>query len=100
MLGLVENPDILRSIGKKRGKILVGFALETESLERNAIKKLKEKKLDIIVANKLKRDTNLFGDNLINILIIDKHGNREKFYNLTKNSAAKIILDKVFNFKI
>ena len=51
-LNLVRNPDILLSLGKKKGnKILIGFALETENVVRNAKKKLAQKNLDMIIAN-------------------------------------------------
>ncbi|MCG2711933.1 MAG: phosphopantothenoylcysteine decarboxylase, partial [Candidatus Omnitrophica bacterium] len=49
---LVRNPDILRGLGRrKKNKVLVGFALETENLIENGLKKLKSKNLDLIVAN-------------------------------------------------
>jgi phosphopantothenoylcysteine decarboxylase / phosphopantothenate---cysteine ligase len=49
---LVKNPDILKEIGEnKGGRILVGFALEATDLRSNALKKLKEKNLDLIVGN-------------------------------------------------
>jgi phosphopantothenoylcysteine decarboxylase/phosphopantothenate--cysteine ligase len=51
-LDLDETPDILRELGEKKGgRVLVGFAAETESLAANARKKLEDKKLDLIVAN-------------------------------------------------
>lgn len=47
-----KNPDILAALGKiKKNRILVGFALETENLEKNALEKLKSKRADLIVAN-------------------------------------------------
>lgn len=49
---LKKNPDILKAMGKKRAhQILIGFAAETEHIEQYALKKLKEKNLDMIVAN-------------------------------------------------
>ncbi len=51
-LTLVQNPDILKGLSaKKRGKILIGFALETENVKAAAKKKMLDKKLDMIVAN-------------------------------------------------
>lgn len=52
-LALEPNPDILRELGERKlpDQILVGFAAETGDLEANAKAKLKEKKLDAIVAN-------------------------------------------------
>jgi phosphopantothenoylcysteine decarboxylase/phosphopantothenate--cysteine ligase len=54
-VGLVRNPDILGELGQARkGKrpVLVGFAMETDDLVAYARRKLKEKKADLIVANK------------------------------------------------
>ena len=51
-LRLEPNPDILKELGQsKDGKWLVGFAAETEDLTANAQKKLREKNLDMVVAN-------------------------------------------------
>ena len=52
MVRLVPNPDILRTMGVRKGrKILVGFALEDAQGLQNARKKLKEKNCDMIVLN-------------------------------------------------
>jgi len=99
-LKLTENPDILKSIGKKRNYRLVGFALETGSLARNAEKKLRSKNLDMVVANKLGKGDNLFGDNKIDVLIMDKYGKRYPYKAISKERLAKIILDKAFKFDI
>jgi len=100
-LDLTENPDILCDVGRqKRGKILVGFALETENLERNALKKLKEKKLDLIVANRLNERRTAFSNNKTSVLIIDRSGDKNVFNNMPKRRLAKIILDKALNFNI
>lgn len=52
-LELERSPDILKNMGeqKKPGQILIGFALETDNLLENAEKKLREKNLDMVVAN-------------------------------------------------
>lgn len=52
VIELVRNPDILLEMSKKKEKqLLVGFAAETNDIKQNALKKLKKKNLDIIVAN-------------------------------------------------
>lgn len=51
---LVSNPDILSWVGKnksKRPSVVVGYALETDKTKENALKKLREKNLDLIIAN-------------------------------------------------
>jgi len=52
-LELVPTRDILQSLGLQEDRkfLLVGFAAETDHLEANAAKKLREKNCDIIVAN-------------------------------------------------
>ena len=51
-LKLVKNPDIIKYVGEhKDKKVVVGFALETKNLLSYAKTKLKEKQLDMIVAN-------------------------------------------------
>ena len=99
-LELEENPDILQELGKEKKQILVGFALETENLEKNALSKLKKKNLDLIIANKLTTKSALFGAGLTDILIIDRSFHKEIYRRRTKKALAKIILDKVSNFKI
>ena len=99
ILELENNPDILKELGKKKRCALVGFALETENLEKNAIKKLRKKNLDIIIANKLSSNK-IFGSNNTDIIIIDRLGQRERFNKMAKKKLAKIILDKALNFTI
>ncbi len=49
---LQKNPDILARLGKqKKHQLLVGFAVETENIIANASQKLRDKNLDLIVAN-------------------------------------------------
>lgn len=101
VLELVENPDILAELGgHKAGKTIVGFALETEDLEKNALKKLKEKRLDLIVANRLDEKGRALGDNKTSVLIIDRFGKKCAVNNKTKKELAKIILDKALSLKI
>jgi phosphopantothenoylcysteine decarboxylase/phosphopantothenate--cysteine ligase len=100
-LELAENPDILAELGKKKGgKVLVGFALETEDLEKNALKKLREKNLDLIVANRLNRKSTVFGDRFLDILMLDRFLNKKTLSRKSKKEAAKIILDKVEEFTL
>lgn len=52
-LHLAQNADIAAALGrlKTQSQFLVGFAAETDDLESNALRKMEEKKLDMIVAN-------------------------------------------------
>ena len=95
-LKLVRNPDILQKMSKNKGKrILVGFALETRDLVKNARLKLDKKGLDFIVANKTGIQQMPFGNNKISCVIIDKFGNEKKLKNISKRKLAGVIFDKI-----
>ncbi|MCL2390396.1 MAG: phosphopantothenoylcysteine decarboxylase [Endomicrobia bacterium] len=52
LIKLQKNPDIIAYCGKnKKKQVVAGFALETQNLILNAEKKLKNKNLDLIIAN-------------------------------------------------
>lgn len=55
-LKLVQTKDILAGLGKKKtaNQLLIGFAAETQNLDKNAKAKLEKKNLDLIAVNHLK----------------------------------------------
>ena len=99
-LKLTLNPDILKEVGAKfRNKILVGFALETDNLLREAQKKLKEKNLDYIVAN----SPSAFGSDKTDVVILNQQGIIKRFTKVSKKTVADYILrtlERVFSEKI
>lgn len=93
---LVRNVDILKELGKiKEDKILAGFAAETDNLLENAAKKVKEKNLDIIVANDVTMEGAGFGTDTNIIKILRKDGSVADFPLMSKLSAAHCILDEI-----
>lgn len=95
LLNLVENTDILKNAGKaKNGTLLVGFALETDSLIKNAKQKLKNKNLDMIVANRITKSSTPFGPGRTDITIIDRQGHLERIKNTAKSKVAERLLDR------
>lgn len=95
-LQLVKNIDILSEVGRRKTEkqIVVGFALETQNEEENAIGKLKRKNADMIVLNSLKNAGAGFGTPTNKITIFDKYGNREDFEQKPKNKVAQDIVIK------
>lgn len=92
-----RTADVLKSMGKmkKNGQLLVGFALETEDIEENARKKLKEKSLDLVVAN-----TPVGLDSPTNqVTMIDREGETETLPPLSKDEIAERILDAVVRMR-
>ena len=95
-LMLKPTPDILKALARQKGrkdKVLVGFALETNDLIKNAKKKLKEKDLDLIVANKPKT----FDGDQIEFSVIDRKGKTKNYTKQAKAQAAQKILDQVIS---
>ena len=96
ILELERNPDILAEAGKRKGKrILVGFAAETENLLQNAQGKLKEKNLDLIVANDISLPGAGFEVDTNIVKMIDGSGKVEELPLMTKEELADRILDRV-----
>lgn len=96
-LSLVRNPDILQSISKKerKGKVIVGFSLESSNLIRNSAEKLKKKKLDLIVANAINKSSGPFGKGVKTVYLLDNSGGLKKIEKKTKTAIAGAILDRV-----
>jgi len=94
---LKRTPDILAALGrqKKRNRILVGFALETEHELENARAKLKQKNLDLIVLNSLAAHPRVFGADTNLVKIIDRRGTVGELPEMPKFDVANRILDRV-----
>jgi phosphopantothenoylcysteine decarboxylase/phosphopantothenate--cysteine ligase len=94
---LVENPDIAATLGgmKREDQTLVGFALETNDEETNALKKLEKKHLDMIVLNSLRHEGAAFGCDTNIVTIFRKNGERIDLPKMPKTDVAKHILDLI-----
>ncbi|TAK66639.1 MAG: bifunctional phosphopantothenoylcysteine decarboxylase/phosphopantothenate--cysteine ligase CoaBC [Bacteroidetes bacterium] len=95
---LKKTPDILESLGAKKGKtILVGFALETTNDVKNATAKLKTKNLDFIILNNALQEGAGFGSDTNIVSIIPRNGKTIRLPKMPKFDVANAILDRVFN---
>lgn len=95
-IDLQRTPDIAGSIGAIKGdRILVGFALETNNEEQNALGKLKRKNFDFIVLNSLKNKGAGFKHDTNQVTIIRKDGSKVAHDLKAKKEVAKDILDEV-----
>lgn len=96
VLELERNPDILASLGHDKGeRILVGFAAETNNVQKYAAEKVRKKNLDMIVANDLTEcGAGFAGDtNIVTLIFAD--GSVKKLDKMSKNEAAREILLEV-----
>lgn len=90
-LKLVKNPDIIKYVGnRKNNKIVVGFALETRNLLSYAKTKLKEKNLDMIVAN----GANTISSEKSAPTLIFKGGKTRVLKSASKEKIAKEIINE------
>jgi len=99
-LRLEPNPDILKALGQKRdGKVLIGFAAETEDLAANAEKKLRAKNLDLIVANNVAEAGSGFDGDTNIATIIDRTGAKRSLPLMSKDELADCIYDHFLALK-
>jgi phosphopantothenoylcysteine decarboxylase / phosphopantothenate---cysteine ligase len=95
VLKLVENPDILRAISnhKKRPKLVIGFAAETENIGKNAKEKLKTKNCDWILANDVSGGK-VFDQENTDILFVNEKKS-ENWGKMSKQEVAKKLVDNI-----
>lgn len=96
-LVLEKTTDILSALGavKKAHQTLVGFALETENEEANALKKMQQKNTDFIVLNSLKEAGAGFGLDTNQVTIFSASGEKKKVELQSKVEVAKEIIEFV-----
>jgi phosphopantothenoylcysteine decarboxylase / phosphopantothenate---cysteine ligase len=99
-LRLEPNPDILKELGaSKDGKVVIGFAAETNDLAANAQKKLREKNLDLIVANDVTQEGSGFDGDTNIATLVDRSGAACALPLMTKDELADRILDRLLALK-
>lgn len=97
-LELERTEDILAHVAEVKGKrVLVGFAAETEDLDENARRKLRQKKLDLIVANDVSEPESIFGSDTNVVTFIPREGEPVNWPRMSKREIANAILEYVMN---
>ncbi len=99
---LERNRDIVEFLGKNnkhRPSLVIGFAAETENLDKNAFSKLRQKNCDLIVVNDVSKKDSGLNSEYNRVSIIDNSGkikvikkNKKSFI---ANVIAEIVLDKL-----
>lgn len=97
---LKRNPDIAATLGReKENRITVGFALETTNEIENAIHKLNNKNLDLIVMNSLNDPEAGFNKDTNKVTIITREGDSRQFEAKSKKEVAKDIIDMIARYR-
>lgn len=94
---LVENPDILATLGSRKvDQVVVGFAAETNDVVANAEKKLVSKHADLIVANQVGEGMAFGTDDNVVWFVDDEE--IEELPRMSKTRLAEAILNRALEF--
>ncbi|MEO3386632.1 bifunctional phosphopantothenoylcysteine decarboxylase/phosphopantothenate--cysteine ligase CoaBC [Mesorhizobium sp. CAU 1741] len=100
-LQMVENPDILATVGhhENRPALVIGFAAETGDLVENARSKLARKGADLIVANDVSHDSGVNASGVMggdrNLVRIVSVGGVEEWPEMSKDDVARKLADLI-----
>ncbi len=95
-VSLERTPDIIAGVAEWEPRpLIVGFAAETEDPRANAERKLREKNMDLIVANDVTDDDSGFGADTNRVTILDARGGAEELPTMSKAEVAARVLDRV-----
>lgn len=96
-IALTENPDILKMIGEKKtnSQFLVGFAAETDDLEKNALLKMEKKNLDMIAANLVGGTDSGFKADTNKVKLFCRDGSSVDIPLMDKDKVANALLDHI-----
>jgi phosphopantothenoylcysteine decarboxylase/phosphopantothenate--cysteine ligase len=95
-VSLVRNPDILAELGKRKGgRILVGFAAETDLAEEHGRDKLHRKGIDLIVVNRVDMADSGFNVDTNRAVLLRADGGRREVPLTTKDGLAAVVCDEV-----
>jgi phosphopantothenoylcysteine decarboxylase/phosphopantothenate--cysteine ligase len=95
-LRMTENPDILKAIvaARRAGAIIVGFKAETSDATAEAARMLREKKLDLVVANDVSDPGSAFGSDTDRVTFVSADG-AEALPLLAKTEVARRLVAKL-----
>lgn len=96
-LDLVETADILKaaSAERKKGSVVIGFALETGDAAKRGEEKLRAKNLDMIVVNDQNEEGAGFGGDTNRVTLMSRDGKREELPLMLKTELAEELLDRI-----
>lgn len=100
-LTLTKTKDILMELGKRKqpGQLLVGFALETNDEEQNALKKLEQKNADYIILNSLNDEGAGFAGDMNRVTVFSKKHKPVVFPLQSKSELSKKIIEHILVYE-
>lgn len=99
VIDLVKTVDIAATLGssKKPGQYMIGFALETNDEEVNALNKMNRKNFDFVVLNSLRDSGAGFGHDTNKITILHRDGRKKAFDLKSKSAVAADIVQEILD---
>jgi phosphopantothenoylcysteine decarboxylase/phosphopantothenate--cysteine ligase len=96
-LELIRTRDILDSLGHRQDRrfLLVGFAAETNNVEENAAKKLRDKNCDVMIANDVSSVNSGMESDANEVTVLFQNGERQKISRASKRNIAREVV-KIF----
>ena len=99
-LQLESTPDILAELGRRKGgRLLIGFAAETENLREEAVRKLKAKNCDLLVGNLVGRPGAGFDSEDNEAILVTAAGEFIELPRLSKRELAVRIFDQALQLR-
>jgi phosphopantothenoylcysteine decarboxylase/phosphopantothenate--cysteine ligase len=100
-LELDPTPDILAELGRKKGdRMLIGFAAETQNLEREARRKLESKNCDMLVGNLVTGSETGFESDANEVILILRTGESIPVARAPKREIADRIFDEALKLRL
>ncbi|HTL70581.1 MAG TPA: phosphopantothenoylcysteine decarboxylase [Candidatus Eisenbacteria bacterium] len=91
---LIDNPDILATLARKKSKkqVFIGFALESEKFLENGYRKLVSKRLEAIFIQRVMNDSKPFGNTSLEAYLLTRDKRFRHFRRIDKTQAAELLV--------
>ena len=93
-LELEATPDIIAGVARRAGQVRVGFAVERGAVLPRAARKLKQKRLELLLAQRLNGNGEPFGRRLVSAWLLLRDEKPQPLGRISKPAAARRLLDK------
>ena len=93
-LALRAVPDIVGRLPRRKGQVVVGFAVETGNVLARATEKLRAKRLDLLVAQRVSGHGAPFGRRPIQAWVISRDGSIMRLGRTTKAAVARLVVKR------
>ncbi|MFW6119745.1 MAG: bifunctional phosphopantothenoylcysteine decarboxylase/phosphopantothenate--cysteine ligase CoaBC [Petrotogales bacterium] len=95
---LTRTRDIISTMKRKKGSVLIGFCAEDKEIEKRAHQKLMNKDLDIVFANDISKEEIGFDSEYNELLMLAKDGTKVLFPRLPKEELSLKVVKQIANY--